>query len=504
MVYWHKLYDRRQEWESVDMVGVIPAERCTPAFLTHINSTLIDGSTLTTGYHQFTLDAKRRTYSSPIKSAFDTIFTKFKLPRTQRTTYNEWVCTPAKMIRFITWIDTVLKPCMATTPLGFEEILTLAASLPDHDSVSSITMMLVERMILSFFDSDTPDSVAFVRGVDPIMMEKELTVGQKTIQELTRALEEKKALVLECRRTIEQLRAEHDTATRELGDIKGDIDVATRELAGIKGQLTIASKELAETWMDIRKDSMRLIKQNNLTLLLKGCDESTTVDSSVVYGAILDKHLLECTSVVIDKPVRIYILCHTEERLVAAQSIYGNYSWAVPILMTYQDTTFENAFWKQLYEMRDDWYGCEMVGTLSFTAHKKRKLQDIDRIIRTPSLWASGFYHFWKSDLPITNRNHPYMLDIMTNVCKKLDLSVPTDNFCNYWMASPQKMIQFLVWFEEIARPVVMGHPLSMTDSTYTGSLTSLQLLDLCGVPYYPHAPFVFERLFLAFFNSLE
>ena len=203
-------------------------------------------------------------------------------------------------------------------------------------------------------------------------------------------------------------------------------------------------------------------------------------------------------------PVRIYILCHTAERFEKATSIYSRYPWARPILMKYQDCTFENAVWKQLYEIRDEWYNYKMVGTMSFSAYNKLDMLNVDRIVKDPNTWAAGFYHFMRTETPISNKHHPHLVEIMTESCRALELPVPPENFCNYWITSSEKMIQFLIWFEERAYPIVMGHPLIMSDSTYPGSLSKDKLMALCGVPYYPHTPFVFERLFLSFFMSLK
>jgi hypothetical protein len=203
-------------------------------------------------------------------------------------------------------------------------------------------------------------------------------------------------------------------------------------------------------------------------------------------------------------PVRIYILCHNTDRFNKASAIYKKYPWAQPILMKYQDCTFENAVWKQLYEIRDEWYNFKMIGTMSFSGYTKIDLNEVDLIVRDPATWAAGFYHFMRTDIPISNKNHPHLVEIMTDVCRSLEISVPPENFCNYWITSSEKMIQFLIWYEERAYPTVMGHPLIMTDSTYPGSLSKDALMKLCGVPYYPHATFVFERLFLSFFMSLS
>ena len=203
--------------------------------------------------------------------------------------------------------------------------------------------------------------------------------------------------------------------------------------------------------------------------------------------------------------VKIYILCHTESILKEAIKIYKQYSWATPILMKYQDATFENAFWKQLYEIRDDWYSVRMVGTLSFKAFKKLNLSIIDAIIKDPTKWSTGYFHFMRTNKSVPSNAHPHLIEILTSVCRELELDLPNENCCNYWMCTPDKMIRFLIWFEERARQLVMNHPLSSTDAKYkTGSLKREELIKLSGLPHYTHAPFVFERLFLSFFLSLE
>lgn len=203
-----------------------------------------------------------------------------------------------------------------------------------------------------------------------------------------------------------------------------------------------------------------------------------------------------------EKPnVRIYILCHNEQRLAQAKSMFGHYYWAVPIRMKYQDVTFENAFWRQLLEIESEWRNCEMVGTLSSSAYTKVKIGDIDRIVRSRSAWASGFYHFVDTGAPLTHNAHPHLMTIVSDVVTKLGLPQPTANFYNYWMCTPAKMRAFIQWFESTLKPVVLAHPLSMEDAKYTGALTAEQCRQMCGVPYYPHVPFVLERINTTFFT---
>lgn len=45
--------------------------------------------------------------------------------------------------------------------------------------------------------------------------------------------------------------------------------------------------------------------------------------------------------------VIIYVLCHNTERLNSDK--YNKYSWAKPILLTTQDYSQENSFWKHQF-----------------------------------------------------------------------------------------------------------------------------------------------------------
>jgi hypothetical protein len=201
--------------------------------------------------------------------------------------------------------------------------------------------------------------------------------------------------------------------------------------------------------------------------------------------------------------VRIYILCHNEQRFNQAKLTYSKYYWAVPIQMKYQDCTFENAFWKQLLEIKEEWIGCEMVGTLSSIANTKLNLSKIDQAIHNKDLWNNEYYNFMNPDTPLFNC-HPHLLEIIHDVCSIMGVRVPTEAFCNYWMCTPTLMTEFIHWFEEELRPTVLMHPLIMTNSTYAGKLTPSELMLLCGTPYYPHTPFVFERMNKVFFMNKQ
>ena len=200
------------------------------------------------------------------------------------------------------------------------------------------------------------------------------------------------------------------------------------------------------------------------------------------------------------KAVRIYVLCHNETRYQDALIRYSEYPWAVPIRMKYQDCTFENAFWKQLGEMKGEWIACKLVGTVSYTAFKKMNINMFDRIIREQLRLKNDFYHF--RELTTDKHNNAPLETIIKDILKDLRMPMPRDAYFNYWMCSPPKMEGFLTWYDTKLKPAVLAHPLSMTDSTYKSSLSVTELKALCGTPYYPQVPFILERLNICFFKQ--
>lgn len=204
--------------------------------------------------------------------------------------------------------------------------------------------------------------------------------------------------------------------------------------------------------------------------------------------------------------VRLYILCHTDEKYESAKKIYQKFSWAHPIRMKYQDCTFENAFWQQLAEIYEEWRDLEMVGTLSFSAHAKIDLSLVDEIIQN-KVYNPLYFHFKSTPVLVEDsvdaRGHPHLLEIWSDTLKVLGLETTNECFSNYWMCAPVLMNGFLTWYFLEALPAVIRHPLAFTDAKYSGTLKDSELISLWGEPYYPHVPFIFERLNKCFFDKV-
>ena len=206
----------------------------------------------------------------------------------------------------------------------------------------------------------------------------------------------------------------------------------------------------------------------------------------------------------------IYILCYNSEKLTQAKELYSKYYWAKPIIMKYQDYSFENAFWKQLYEIRSEWENCEMVGTMAYSAFKKINLEKVDDIISNKLYFPQNYYNFFDTNVAIPNLNtikHPHFINIWKTSIKNLNLVNTTENCCNYWMCKPELMKYFIYWYTNICLPELLKNPLIFENSLYSGkdfenSIKQNELIKLWGKPYYPHLPFISERINKAFFMT--
>ena len=204
--------------------------------------------------------------------------------------------------------------------------------------------------------------------------------------------------------------------------------------------------------------------------------------------------------------VIIYILCHNETNLVESTNIYNMYTWAKPILLKYQDYTFENAFWKQLNEIQDEWINCDMVGTLSFSSYKKINLYDIDHFIKNKLYLLFSYYNFFNTNniMPsINTKVHPYFNEIWNDTISQLNLFNTTESFCNYWICKPQLMIKFINWYTNLLLPLLVNNKYIFENANYnisTNLLNEEHLITLWGKPYYPNMPFVLERINKCFF----
>jgi hypothetical protein len=207
--------------------------------------------------------------------------------------------------------------------------------------------------------------------------------------------------------------------------------------------------------------------------------------------------------------ILIYILSCRQEDYEFSLRTYSKYPWAKPILMKYQDYSFENAFWKELGEIEEEWINKDMVGTLAYSAIKKIDINKVNDIIMNQTYLPNTFYHFMDTNIPIPNDRtmlHPQFMNIWNDVLKQLNLKTTTEANCNYWMCTPTRMKEFLTWYETKCKPVLLAHPNIFNDAKHksTNTKNDKELVRLWGKPYYPHYPFIMERLVKSYFLTLD
>ncbi len=208
------------------------------------------------------------------------------------------------------------------------------------------------------------------------------------------------------------------------------------------------------------------------------------------------------------KKVMIYILCYNDDTYNNAISYYSKYNWARPIIIEHQDYTFENAFWKQMKKIESEWINCDMVGTLSHKAHIKININNVNNIIEN-NMQELLYYHFARLQINVLNHNsfairyHPNFDKMYIYLLNHFKFKDTNECLHNYFMCKPFLMKSFIDWYLNNCLPLIITHPLSFTNSKYSGNINEDELIKICGKPYYPLIVFVIERFIPCYFDNI-
>jgi len=207
----------------------------------------------------------------------------------------------------------------------------------------------------------------------------------------------------------------------------------------------------------------------------------------------------------IQNKIKIYVLCCTEKRFREAKEIYMNAPCLIPILMKYQDVTFENAFWKQLSEIQNEWKDCNYVGVVSCTLFKKMSGKDFVTKLRdciNNNYNSMFFINLGNNVLQSTSAlNHPAFMEIYSQLLDIFKYEDIPEMICNYFVCKPFLMKMFMQWFHNVL-PIITSQPKIFTNAMYVAQNAPppSHLLKITGYPYYTHLPFVLERFNGMFF----
>jgi len=215
---------------------------------------------------------------------------------------------------------------------------------------------------------------------------------------------------------------------------------------------------------------------------------------------------------------KIYILSYDSKTEDTAIKQFSNKSWSTVINI---NTTIylENIMYDTwLLNHQDQWINHDYVGTLSWRSYTKIQLPKLDNQIninlikdKNPDIVA--FAPTIMNLLYQATRDHGQRFrKIWIYLIKNLGYSVeeaidPTVKlfFCNYWMAKPPVMIDYINFFEKAKYILENSEEIQndlWSNSNYNGYVSSGRLTEIFGRPYYPYHPFIFERLPCFFFHQ--
>jgi hypothetical protein len=244
--------------------------------------------------------------------------------------------------------------------------------------------------------------------------------------------------------------------------------------------------------------------------------------------------------------IMIYIIYYKDEQRDEVEYNFRSFYWAVPYKLQAQNCTFENVFWTELKNLKnqeDQWNNSyKMIGNMGYKASAcnfddtdvvkcnprrpdgKINIVEahkfIDQMVRQQK-YNYNYFHFADSGLPIPNMNTkghgPEFEPIWFDTLEKLNLPNVTEAGYNFWMCTPKLMDEFINWYETEALPTLVKNPHIMDNANYGGNVKAPFMKILCNQPgpvipgdpyskvrrvidYYPMMPFILERLTKSFF----
>lgn len=160
---------------------------------------------------------------------------------------------------------------------------------------------------------------------------------------------------------------------------------------------------------------------------------------------------------------------------------------------------------------REEWENMDYVGTLSWKFYKKCPINPAMTKFKLSKFPNTDIFSFYNVNLDlffIAEKVHPQFNVVWKTLFERLGFTDPNDVFpprcpsffCNYWIARPKVMNDFLILASRIKEMVEnkqdadLQHLLYM-DSGYNGLQTPAMLMRNFGKPYYIMMPFVLERV---------
>lgn len=219
--------------------------------------------------------------------------------------------------------------------------------------------------------------------------------------------------------------------------------------------------------------------------------------------------------------IRVYILCYDDHSERIATEQFDGFVWAT-VLKIPSSVYLENCMYGFLLEqlLKQEsipWDTYDYVGTLSWKAPSKIAIPDMDAVSRylrvsDHDVVAFCFNASTLSLVTQASMTHRAFRSIWCELLDQLGMDAEDVDtkvrpfYCNYWIAKPSWLKKYILFYMQAQLVLETHEPLQAalwSDSEYAlSSLSSERCLKVFSRPYYPHHPFVCERLPSVFFTT--
>ena len=212
----------------------------------------------------------------------------------------------------------------------------------------------------------------------------------------------------------------------------------------------------------------------------------------------------------------LYILCPNSQILEATRLKYNRFAWARPLLLpplSNELPIFENAAYKIIESLRDEWEKADHVGTLSWKFESKISLKALEHDLTNKKLFdfVPFFVNRDRSAVNSGISNHGDDFGRAWSALKEkagytADNNEVIETCSNFWMCTPRLMTRYIEWHTALLKfATEERNDLFAANAFYpAGSLTGEKMKLIWGKTYYPMLPFVFERFSAMFFANYE
>jgi hypothetical protein len=197
---------------------------------------------------------------------------------------------------------------------------------------------------------------------------------------------------------------------------------------------------------------------------------------------------------------RVFILAYDAQSFGIAKKISNTYKWAEAYMlkpMTPATALWEHSFFLDIPEFTEDY-----VGILGYKCSLRVNLSSLDKVIRDGL--QGDVIHCNVSEKTVaqgTSQAHPFFNAVWNDVLAPFayPASQARESFFSHFVAKRDVMQAYAETIKRIS-PTLLSHPHILDNANYFGKLKPDFLLKACGVPWYPHTPFLLERFPLPHF----